>query len=115
MTSAIDTLAAGSVLAQAQPGPFDMLLPFILIIPIFYLLIIRPQNKRMKEHKTMLEGVKKGDTIVTSGGVVGKVTKVKDGDLELEVEIAKDVRVTVVRSTIADVRVKGEPKKAEAA
>lgn len=95
------------VIAMAPGGgPLDIFIPLIFMIPIFYFLIIRPQNKRMKEQRAMVEGAKKGDVVVTSGGLVGKVTKSKEGEPEIEVEIAKDVRVTVVRSTLADVRQK---------
>ena len=102
---------AGFVLAQAQPqgSPLDLVIPLLFMIPIFYFLIIRPQNKRMKEQRQMVEAAKKGDVIVTSGGIVGKITKSKEGDSEVEVEIAKDVRVMIVRTTIADVRNKTEP------
>ncbi|MBB4092663.1 preprotein translocase subunit YajC [Ochrobactrum pecoris] len=91
-------------------GP-DMLmsiLPFILIFVIMYFLIIRPQRTQMKKRQEMLTQVRRGDTVVTGGGIVGKVQKVVD-DNELEVEIAEGVRIRVMRSTLMDVRVKGEP------
>jgi len=84
--------------------------PFILIFVIFYFLIIRPQQKKQKEHRSMLAALRRGDTVVTAGGVVGKVSKVVD-DNEVEVEIAKDVRIRVMRNFIQDVRSKGEPAK----
>ncbi|MFT6659179.1 preprotein translocase subunit YajC [Maritalea sp.] len=96
----------------AAPGATDYLtslLPILLIIPIFYFLIIRPQQKRVKEQKNLLDSIRRGDTIVTSGGLVGKVVRVKDDSAELEVELAENVRVKVVRSMVADVRTKGEP------
>lgn len=96
----------------AAPGAADYLtslMPILLIIPIFYFLIIRPQQKRVKEQKNMLDAVRRGDTIVTSGGLVGKVVRVKDESSEVEVELAENVRVKVVRSMIADVRTKAEP------
>jgi preprotein translocase subunit YajC len=83
------------------------LLPWIFIILIFYFLLIRPQQKRLKAHQAMVHAVKRGDTAVTAGGIVGKVTKV--GDNEITVEIADKVRVQVIKSTLSDVRVKGEP------
>ena len=86
------------------------ILPFVLMFVIFYFLLIRPQRKQMQERKEMLGNLRRNDTIVTGGGVVGKVTKVID-DNEIEVEIAKDVKVRVMRSLVADVRVKGEPAK----
>lgn len=87
------------------------LLPFILMFVIFYFLLIRPQRQQAKVRLEMLANIRRSDSIVTGGGVVGKVTKVID-DNEVEVEIAKDIKVRVVRSMIADVRVKGEPVKA---
>ncbi len=97
--------------AAAQPGAFDYistLLPILLIIPIFYFLIIRPQQRRMKQQTQMLNAIQRGDTIVTSGGLIGKVTKVKE-DNELEVEFADNVRMRVVRSMVSDVRSKPAP------
>jgi preprotein translocase subunit YajC len=88
------------------------LLPFILIFVIMYFLILRPQQKRVKQHAEMVKNVRRGDTVVTSGGLVGKVTKVIDDD-QIEVEVASDVRVRQMRSMIADVRAKGEPVKEE--
>ena len=90
------------------------LLPFILIFVIMYFLILRPQQKRVKQHAEMVKNVRRGDTVVTSGGLVGKVTKVIDDD-QVEVEVASDVRVRQMRSMIADVRAKGEPVKEESA
>jgi preprotein translocase subunit YajC len=90
------------------------LLPFILIFVIMYFLILRPQQKRQKQHQEMVKNVRRGDTVVTSGGLVGKVTKVIDDD-QIEVEVAEDVRVRQMRSMVADVRAKGEPVKEEGA
>jgi preprotein translocase subunit YajC len=86
------------------------ILPFLLIFVIMYFLIIRPQRTQMKQRQEMLKNVRRGDQVITGGGVVGKVTKVID-DAELEVEIADGVKVRLNRSLIADVRVKGEPVK----
>ncbi|MEM5492252.1 preprotein translocase subunit YajC [Hoeflea sp. AS16] len=86
------------------------ILPFLLIFVIMYFLIIRPQRTQMKKREEMLKNVRRGDQVITGGGVIGKVTKVVD-DTELEVEIADGVKVRLVRSLIADVRVKGEPAK----
>ena len=103
--------------AQAAPGGGgDMLLqllPFILIFVIFYFLILRPQQRRMKQHQEMVKNVRRGDTVITSGGLVGKITKVVD-DEQIEVEVADGVRVRQMRSMIADVRAKGEPVKDDA-
>jgi preprotein translocase subunit YajC len=90
------------------------LLPVILIFVIMYFLILRPQQKRQKQHAEMVKNVRRGDTVITSGGLVGKVTKVSDDD-HLEVEVADGVRVRQMRSMIADVRAKGEPVKEESA
>jgi preprotein translocase subunit YajC len=103
--------------AQAAGGGSDMLtalLPFILIFVIMYFLILRPQQKRVKQHQEMVKNVRRGDTVVTSGGLIGKVVKVLDDD-QLEIEIADDVRVRQMRQMVADVRAKGEPVKDEAA
>jgi preprotein translocase subunit YajC len=104
--------------AQGAPGGGDMnamlvnIVPFILIFVIMWFLIIRPQQRRVKEHQEMLKNVRRGDTVVTSGGIIGKVTKVTEEGADLDVEIAEGVRVKVARSMIAEVRAKGEPVKA---
>jgi preprotein translocase subunit YajC len=101
----------------AGGGTTDMLVqfaPLVIVFAIMYFLLLRPQQRRAAEHKTMIKNVRRGDTIVTNGGIVGRVTKVVD-DNELEAEIADNVRVRVMRSMIADVRAKGEPVKADAA
>jgi preprotein translocase subunit YajC len=98
-------------------GNTDMitsLLPFVLIFVIMYFLILRPQQKRAKQHSEMVKNVRKGDTVITSGGLVGRVTKVIDDD-QIEVEVADGVRVRQMRAMVSDVRAKGEPVKDEAA
>ena len=90
------------------------LLPFALIFVIMYFLILRPQQKRVKTHQDMVKNVRRGDTIVTSGGLVGKVTKVVDDD-QVEMEISDGVRIRQMRQMISAVRTKGEPAKDEAA
>ncbi len=123
MTARLFTLAAAALavaapaIAQNAPvegeGPsgtaifLQQLLFIVPLILIFYFLLIRPQQRRQKQHREMLEAVKRGDTVITSGGLVGKVTKV--GETELSVELAENVRVRVVKTMIADVRAKGEP------
>ncbi len=84
------------------PSAFGQLIPLLLIIAIMYFLLIRPQQKKMKEHQAMVAAIKRGDRVITQGGIIGKVTKVKDGG-EIEVEIADGVRVRVVQSTIQKV------------
>lgn len=94
--------------AGGAGGAFGSLVPLILIFAIMYFLLIRPQQKKLKEHKAMTEGLRRGDQVVTQGGVIGKVVKVKDGD-EIEVEVAEGVKVRVVQSTIVSVLSKTEP------
>lgn len=98
--------------AQAATGSApDMLisiLPFVLIFVIMYFLIIRPQRLQAKKRGEMLAAIRRGDTVVTGGGLVGKVTKVIN-DNEIEVDLGGGTKVTAIRSMIADVRVKGEP------
>jgi|SRR3954469_16624965 preprotein translocase subunit YajC len=86
------------------------LLPFALIFVIMYFLILRPQQKKVKDHAEMVKNVRRGDTIVTSGGLVGKVTKVVDEE-QVEFELTEGVRVRQLRSMISGVRAKGEPAK----
>ena len=90
---------------------FQSLVPLILIFGIVYFLLIRPQQKKLKEHQMMVAALRRGDQIITQGGVMGKVTKVKDDSNEVEVEIAAGVNVRVIRSTIATVVNKTEPAK----
>jgi preprotein translocase subunit YajC len=104
--------------AQAAGGDTSSmlvsLLPFVLIFVIMYFLILRPQQKRVKQHQEMVKNVRRGDTVVTSGGLIGKVTKVIDDD-QIEVELAEGVRIRQMRQMISDVRAKGEPVKSEPA
>src|ERR1700687_1377198 len=102
--------------AYAQLGGNDMimsLLPFILIFVIMYFLILRPQQRRVKQHAEMVNALRRGDTIVTSGGVIGKATKVIDAH-EVELQIADGVKGRQSRSMISEVRAKGEPVKDDA-
>lgn len=85
-------------------------IPLILIFVIFYFLLIRPQQKRIKEHKAMVEALARGDNVVTAGGIVGKVARIIDGD-KAEIQISDNVTVQVVKSTISQVLSKTEPKK----
>ena len=87
------------------------LVPLFLIFGIMYFLLIRPQQKKLKEHQAMVEALRRGDQVVTAGGLVGKVTGVKEADKEIEVEIAQGVKVRVIRSTISAVLNKTEPAK----
>ena len=87
--------------AAQQPSMLASFIPLILIFLIFYFLLIRPQQKKQKEHKVLLDSIQRGDEILSSGGILGKVIKV-DND-KLTVEISKGVNVTIIRSTVADV------------
>jgi len=92
-------------------GALGQFVPLILIFAIMYFLLIRPQQKKLKEHQKMVEALRRGDQVITQGGLIGKVTKVKD-DNEIEVELAEGVKVRVVQSTITNVINKTEPASA---
>jgi len=96
-----------------EAGFLFSLMPFLLIFVIMYFLVIRPQQKRVKTHRDMIGSLRRGDTVVTTGGIIGKVTKVVD-DNEIEVQIADNVKVRVARSMVSDVRAKGEPVSGDA-
>ncbi|MGV6847585.1 MAG: preprotein translocase subunit YajC [Marinibacterium sp.] len=91
-------------------GAIAQFIPLLLIFAIMYFLLIRPQQQKAKQHKAMVDGLRRGDQVITQGGLIGKVAKVKD-EGEVEVEIADGVRVRVVRGTIAQVMSKTEPAK----
>ena len=104
---------APPALAQAAGAPTggllnSMLVPMLLVFAIMYFFMIRPQQKKMKEHQAMLGALRKGDQVITQGGLIGKILKVKD-DTEVEVEIATGVKVRAVRATIVKVIGKTEP------
>ncbi|MBV8911730.1 MAG: preprotein translocase subunit YajC [Acetobacteraceae bacterium] len=84
-------------------GPATQFLPLVLIFAVFYFLLIRPQQTKQKELKTMLSGLRRGDRVVTAGGILGTVARVKEGSDEIEVDIAANVRVMVLRDTITTV------------
>ena len=88
----------------------ESFIPIILIFVIMYFLLIRPQQKKIKEHKMMVDGIRRGDQVRTQGGIIGKITKVKEGE-EVEVEIASNVKVTIIKSTVVNVMNKSEPAK----
>jgi preprotein translocase subunit YajC len=105
--------------AYAQAGPLgggnDMLvslLPFIAIFVIMYFLILRPQQKRVKAHTEMVNNLRRGDTVVTNGGMIGKISKVLDNH-EVEIQIAEGVKIRQVKQMVTEVRTKGEPVKDE--
>ena len=101
--------AQGSMFGGAggDGGMIMSLLPFVLIFVIMYFLILRPQQKRVKAHAEMVKNVRRGDTVVTNGGLIGKVTKVVDDD-QIEIEIAPDVKIRQLRPMISDVRAPNE-------
>jgi len=100
--------------AQSAGGGGDLtsLLPFVLIFVVFYFFLILPQQKRAKEHREMVSQLRRGDKVITSGGLVGTVTKSVDDQETVEVEIAKDVKVNIMRTMIADKRSKDDKKNA---
>ena len=105
--------AQGSLFGGGAGGEGNLLmslLPFILIFVIMYFLILRPQQKRVKSHQEMVKNVRRGDTVITNGGLVGRVTKVSD-DEHIEIEIADGVRIRQMRQMLTEVRAKGEPVK----
>lgn len=110
VTPAYAQAAAGAAPAGAldPSGIIVQLAPILILVVIFWLLIFRPQQKRVREQKAMLAAITRGDTVVTSGGIIGKVTKAVDGE-DLEVEIAQGVKVKIVRGMVTDVRSKGQP------
>ena len=101
--------------AAAPGGGFDIvsILPLILIFAVFYFLLIRPQQKRMKKHKEMQNNLKRGDRILTGGGILGRIVKVEGDDI-LFVEIAPEVKVRLARTTVAELVGQGEPVSAAA-
>ena len=99
--------------AYAQVGGGDanllfQILPFVLIFVVFYFLLIRPQRQKLKQHQAMVAALRRGDRVVTNGGIIGKVSKVID-DNEIEIEIADQVKVRSIKGMIQEVRAKGEP------
>jgi preprotein translocase subunit YajC len=97
----ITTSILAAAAAPSGASFFVQTIPLVLVFVIFWFLLIRPQQKRMKQHQAQVAAVKKGDRVVTGGGLIGKVTKV--GDTEVEVELAQGVRVQVVKSTLSQV------------
>jgi preprotein translocase subunit YajC len=104
----------GGLFGGDSAGVLTSIMPLILIFVIMYFLILRPQQQKVKQHQAMVKALRRGDTVITSGGLVAKVTKVVDDD-QIEVEIADGVRVRQMRSMVSDVRSKGEPVKDDSA
>jgi preprotein translocase subunit YajC len=107
-TSAFAQAAGGSSVMDPLGG---LLIPMLLMLAIFYFLLIRPQSQRAKQLRERLNAVRRGDTVVTSGGMVGKVIKASDTSDEIEVELSDNLKVRIVKSTLLEVRSKGEPVK----
>jgi len=110
----LDFSAFAVTAAAAQPGGPSLLIqlaPFILIFVVFYFLLIRPQQQRMKQHREMIENLRRGDEVVTQGGLIGKITRLSDG--EATVEIAEGVRVKILKGTVTEVRARTEPAKSD--
>ncbi len=104
--------------AQTGAGPAadtSFLLMMLVVMGIFYFVLIRPQQQRQREHRELVNKVRRGDTVVTSGGMIGKVVRVADNSDEVEVELADNLKVRIVKNTLLDVRSKGEPVKDTAA
>jgi preprotein translocase subunit YajC len=102
--------------AYAQTGGASdaftgLLVPMLVMILIFYFLVIRPQQQRAKMHRELIGKVRRGDTVITAGGFIGKVTKAADNSDEIEVELSDAMRVRVLKSTLMDVRGRGEAAK----
>jgi preprotein translocase subunit YajC len=104
----------GSLGAGGANSMIIQFMPLILIIVIMYFLILRPQQRKVKQHQEMVKALRRGDTVVTNGGLVGKVTKVID-DNHIEIEISDGVRVRHLRASVSEVRAKGEPAKEDSA
>lgn len=103
----LETPVLAAAGGPAGPGLIMQIAPLLLIFVIFYFLLIRPQQRRMREHREMVDKLRRGDVVVTAGGLVGKVIRVQDA--EATVEIADNVRVKLIKSTIQEVRAKTEP------
>ena len=100
----------GSLFGGGDSPLTSFMIPLVAMFAIMYFLILRPQQKRQKQHQEMIKNVRRGDTVITNGGLVGKITKVVDDD-QIEIELAEGVRVRQMRAMVADVRAKGEPVK----
>lgn len=100
---------AQDVGAPVGPGLIDLMLPLVFIFIIMYFLIIRPQRRRLNEHQEMISALRRGDEVITAGGLIAKITKVKEGDEEVEAEISDGVKVRFVKNTISGVMSKTEP------
>ena len=108
LLAATQAAAQGAAPAPGAPNPLIQLAPIAFIFVIFYFLLIRPQQQARKKHMEMVANVRRGDTVVTAGGIIGKVTKVLEGE-EVMVELADNVVVKVLKGTLSDVKSKSQP------
>lgn len=111
MFSSTEYLTLAAAGAGGASAFLVQLAPFILIIVVFYFLLIRPQQQRMKKHREMIENLRRGDEVVTAGGMIGKVTRIAEN--EVTVELAENVRVKVLKHTISEVRARTEPSRSK--
>ncbi len=109
ITQAYAETASTAGAGLPQESPLGFVMPFVLIFVVFYFLILRPQQKKIKEHQAMVSAIKRGDKVVTSGGILGKVTKVNTDTKTIDVEIAQDVEIEVLASSISTVAKAGAP------
>lgn len=107
----ITAIQAAEAPLQPQQSLMDMMFMPLIILVVFYFFLIRPQQKKVKDHRALVSNVRRGDQVVTSGGLIGKVAKVSDD--EVLVDLGDNVRVRVVKHTLSDIRSKGEPAKAD--
>jgi preprotein translocase subunit YajC len=94
---------AGTAASSSPMGDIGFFVPLILVFVVMWFFMIRPQQKKQKEHQAMVRAAKRGDRIVTSGGIIGQISKANDADNDVEVEIAKDVKIRVMRNAISDI------------
>ncbi|MBI1272709.1 MAG: preprotein translocase subunit YajC [Alphaproteobacteria bacterium] len=106
-----DVAPAAGVAPTSAGGAFMQFLPLLLIFVVFYFILIRPQQKKFNEHKTMLNALRRGDKVVTGGGIIGSIAKL-EGDDHLVIEIAEGVKVKVLRNTVQSLVAKPEPANA---
>jgi preprotein translocase subunit YajC len=112
-TTGVQTAPDAGQAPPPAPDMFTQLVPLLFVTLIVYFIVLRPQQRRSREQKESLKNIRRGDTVITNGGIIGKVTKAVD-DAEVEVEIAQNVRIRVLRAAISEVRAKGEPVKDQA-
>ncbi|MCC7259533.1 MAG: preprotein translocase subunit YajC [Alphaproteobacteria bacterium] len=113
LISSVQAQESGAAAAAPQQDIIGNMLPLVLIVVVFYFLLIRPQQKRFKEHQQMIEGLRRGDKVVTGGGMIGTVKKVDTENKIVQVEIAEDTVVQVMRDSVTNVLNRTEPADAK--